>query len=144
MQIGSSTLNRVGEWNDLNLNYRINIFSKNSSSFERRGGSCELCDNAHSFPASCLCQNIPSSFHFGVLYFKVAECGGDSLFWLILKILGTFRHFASVLRKWNVVTAFMWALKMFKCCSVSLQWEFSHSDKVTGIRCIIKSSNLLT
>lgn len=35
-QINSRSLNRVGEWNNLNLNYRINIFCKTLSSFERR------------------------------------------------------------------------------------------------------------
>lgn len=48
--MSSSVLNRVGEWNNLNLNYRINIFSKNYSWFSRGVG--EFCDKAHALSTS--------------------------------------------------------------------------------------------
>lgn len=62
--MSSRVLNGVGEWNNLNLNYRINIFSQNYSWFSRGvGGSCEFCDKAHALPTS-LCPNISRDFHW--------------------------------------------------------------------------------
>lgn len=85
--MSSRVLNGVGEWSNLNLNYRINIFSKNYSWFSRGvGGSCEFCDKARALLTS-LCPNISRDFHWwwwcvcgGRGSFQAADWGGDSFF----------------------------------------------------------------
>lgn len=86
--MSSSVLNGVGEWNNLNLNYRINIFSKNYSWFSRGvGGSCEFCDKAHALPTSFYVQTFLGTFQWWWWWcvcvggsFQAADWGGDSFF----------------------------------------------------------------